>query len=112
LWKVSRVDWEGDTDVSQNETPPILVAEQDPGRYQAVDFSEKLVHICQATWHCILEYRNLSIIVNYIPRHPFARRRWVYIYIHIYIYTHIYIYIYITYKSLTNVVTFDTQKKS
>jgi len=34
LWNVSRVGWEGDTDVSENQTPPILAAEQDPGRYK------------------------------------------------------------------------------
>ena len=34
LWNVNRVGWEGDTDVSENQTPPILVAVRDPGRYK------------------------------------------------------------------------------
>ena len=31
---MSRVGWKGDTDVSENQTPPILAAEQDPGKYK------------------------------------------------------------------------------
>lgn len=33
LWNVNRVGWKGDTDVSENQIPLILAAEQDTGRY-------------------------------------------------------------------------------